>query len=771
MQAIHLTRRKLGIALAVLVLGTVILANWWLLWGKDKIVQVDPWGLDAEVQEDVLEEAVEEIPEEFELPPLAHIHNASLSSTYYHQLPLAVPSVRKQHYLPTRLDDVPILTQPCLGEWLRTGTLDHGACKTIEETPVDFVWTWLNGSDPLWATNQKHYSQFEYIGRTQAVPARHYRNHGELQHSLRSIIKSYSGSIGQQHLVLGDWHSEGEEMMRVGQRPGWLKVGKGIKEVWHSEIWNSWNEEKQRRGLDEVITERNEYLRSGLPTFNSMAIESNLFNIKDLGPLVVYMNDDFFLMRPHSASDFHSPSSIYGPVMAFSFSETGVVWPEPIRQKKAGWSGFFSDEPRIPIQPGYVPPVRNIAVSCNHEWSALSRSSWLMAERFGKKYRPTLLHFSKPFLKGVMQESALIWKDEWKMSTKRRFREDGVHLPGDYHTSFLAQLLLVERSREAMLWTWAVVKMGHGSGIPGFWGRNQFLALREVLSLDERDPDFIPGVDQISSFIGYPTRRVREVTLRPDEKLRHTLGPEQLKKTFDAAGAEMPLSSTYGWTSLDGPLPPLGATIHDCTIDMDDCFSSWWRQSHVKGTEATMSAEQAFRRIAFEKPWCGDCMLSALTRHSGSLGISAILPDTSIKYVVQDKTIVKHAYEEQPHMPLTREWKRTDFSVKGVLGVGKWGRKVDLKDWCERLIGRYAWTAEANSTAHFAMLTSANIVQKTIDKYDANPPSIAAMNDDLVSASMLREHWRDADVAAGLFGGWLKKTWPNKAGWEVDEEQ
>ncbi len=126
----------------------------------------------------------------------------------------------------------------------------------------------LNGSDPLWATNQKHYSQFEYIGRTQAVPARHYRNHGELQHSLRSIIKSYSGSIGQQHLVLGDWHSEGEEMMRVGQRPGWLKVGKGIKEVWHSEIWNSWNEEKQRRGLDEVITERNEYLRSGLPTFN-----------------------------------------------------------------------------------------------------------------------------------------------------------------------------------------------------------------------------------------------------------------------------------------------------------------------------------------------------------------------------------------------------------------------------------------------------------------------------------------------------------------------
>jgi hypothetical protein len=148
-------------------------------------------------------------------------------------------------------------------------------------------------------------------------------------------------------------------------------------------------------------------------------------------------------MRPHSASDFHSPSSIYGPIMAFAFSATGVVWPDPIRQKKSGWAGFFSEEPQIPLQPGYVPPVRNIAVSCNHEWSALSRSSWLMSERFGSKYRPALLHFSKPLLKSVMQESSIIWKDEWKMSTKRRFREDGVHLPGDYHTAFLAQNLVV----------------------------------------------------------------------------------------------------------------------------------------------------------------------------------------------------------------------------------------------------------------------------------------------------------------------------------------
>lgn len=82
-------------------------------------------------------------------------------------------------------------------------------------------------------------------------------------------------------------------------------------------------------------------------------------------------------------------------------------------------------------------------------------------------------------------------------------------------------------------------------------------------------------------------------------------------------------------------------------------------------------------------------VLSALTRHSGPLGISVILPETSSHYLVQDKMIVKHALnEEQPHMPLTREWRNTDFSVEGVLGVGKWGRKVDLKDWCERWVWR-----------------------------------------------------------------------------------
>ena len=55
------------------------------------------------------------------------------------------------------------------------------------------------------------------------------------------------------------------------------------------------------------------WLASALPTFNSFAIESQLHNIPSLSSNFVSMNDDFFLLRPMSASDFHT--ELLGPVL------------------------------------------------------------------------------------------------------------------------------------------------------------------------------------------------------------------------------------------------------------------------------------------------------------------------------------------------------------------------------------------------------------------------------------------------------------------------
>lgn len=125
------------------------------------------------------------------------------------------------------------------------------------------------------------------------------------------------------------------------------------------------------------------------------------------------------------------------------------------------------------------------AVSCNHEFSSLGRSNYLISKRFGFRPRATLLHIPKPLLQPILQESALIWASEFKGSTKRRFREDGRILPGDFNPVWLGETLLVERGREAMLWTWAVVKMGQGSRYPGHWEREEYELLRKVLKVDE----------------------------------------------------------------------------------------------------------------------------------------------------------------------------------------------------------------------------------------------------------------------------------------------
>ena len=59
-----------------------------------------------------------------------------------------------------------------------------------------------------------------------------------------------------------------------------------------------------------------------------------------------------------------------------------------------------------------------------------------------------------------MEESAQIWATDYARSTRRRFREvdrgpsDESRI-GDLHATWMASSLMVERSRESMLWAWA----------------------------------------------------------------------------------------------------------------------------------------------------------------------------------------------------------------------------------------------------------------------------------------------------------------------------
>lgn len=60
-----------------------------------------------------------------------------------------------------------------------------------------------------------------------------------------------------------------------------------------------------------------------------------------------------------------------------------------------------------------------------------------------------------------------------------------------------------------------------------------------------------------------------------------------------------------------------------CTMDILDCFGSEFLHG-----DGTLPIEDTFKRVAFDKPRCGDCIIISLLRSSGEAGFSAFLPDS-----------------------------------------------------------------------------------------------------------------------------------------------
>ena len=67
---------------------------------------------------------------------------------------------------------------------------------------------------------------------------------------------------------------------------------------------------------------------AALPTFNSLAIETFMWNIKDLSDRFIYFNDDVFLTAPCQKSDFFSPS---GPILRGAWADFGALQNDPIQ--------------------------------------------------------------------------------------------------------------------------------------------------------------------------------------------------------------------------------------------------------------------------------------------------------------------------------------------------------------------------------------------------------------------------------------------------------
>ncbi len=138
--------------------------------------------------------------------------------------------------------------------------------KTKERDDIDFVITWVDGSDPNWLAEKKKYSPKQ---ENDDRPQR-YRDWGLLRYWFRGVEK-FAPWVRTVHFVT--W----------GHLPDWLDTE-------HPKL--------------HIVRHADFMPAECLPTFNSNALEINLHRIKGLSEHFVYFNDDMMLLNHVLPEDF-----------------------------------------------------------------------------------------------------------------------------------------------------------------------------------------------------------------------------------------------------------------------------------------------------------------------------------------------------------------------------------------------------------------------------------------------------------------------------------
>ncbi|MER6452461.1 stealth family protein [Streptomyces sp900105245] len=162
--------------------------------------------------------------------------------------------------------------------------------------PIDVVYTWVDGNDPVHAARRQAHLSDGTAPRIHAreTGASRYTSHDELKYSLRSL-QMYAPFVRTVYLVTD------------GQTPDWLDTSAtGIQVIDHKDVFSD---------------------PTALPVFNSHAIETQLHHIEGLSEHYLYFNDDVFVGRPVTAGHFFHGNGI--AKLPFSPFQLGLGAPHP----------------------------------------------------------------------------------------------------------------------------------------------------------------------------------------------------------------------------------------------------------------------------------------------------------------------------------------------------------------------------------------------------------------------------------------------------------
>ncbi|KAI5478002.1 hypothetical protein MNV49_005694 [Pseudohyphozyma bogoriensis] len=423
-----------------------------------------------------------------------------------------------------------------------------------------------------------------------------------------------------------------------------------------------------------------------LPSFNSLSIESMLPNIPSLGDTVLAMNDDFFTFRDLSHTDVASP--ILGPVYRMQ-------------------RGFNVG----PSAPG------TSTADPEGEWKSLGMAAWLLDQRFGKRERPYLSHVARSLGTEVWREVKGVWEEEAVLTA------------------------------ETSLWSF-------------FFGRV------------DTDQDGLYTPHDRASLLSYLTPLSSPPLSSPPTELhipapiRETLS-SLLENTYDHVGLSRPNATEIEFSSMDGyayfeagkeykrrvPWPSWRKTEEEgegerptvCTINVETCFGAGWLEGEGKS-----SVEEVFKRVAFEKPECGDCVIVALLGQAKK-GLEAFLPPPDPNATAVDAV-------SSPSSPiaigLTPSYLTSSFLLPPT---------PNPRSRCISLIQRYSYTI-GNSPLAFYSMRSAGGFQVAANRMDREgKPAFLALNDDVKgNVKVLVERLDRA------FKEWMGKQLPERSAWELE---
>ena len=141
---------------------------------------------------------------------------------------------------------------------------------------IDFVVTWVDGSDPLWQEKKSKYDGSVNTSKKSMNSVKAYREWGTFKYWFRGVEK-FAPWVNKVYLVTDQ------------QKPSWIDIDSDkLVLVDHTEII------------------RNDYL----PVFSANPNESNIHRIPGLSEHFVFFNDDVYLTAPVEPTDFFSEGGL-----------------------------------------------------------------------------------------------------------------------------------------------------------------------------------------------------------------------------------------------------------------------------------------------------------------------------------------------------------------------------------------------------------------------------------------------------------------------------